>query len=555
MVRNGPHRFRRCARALRPGSPGPWDGAATLRPSKEERRAPRCGPHAGLHAQGRPMNRRLFAALAGAALLVELGVPAPVAAANPQRPAAAAVGQGPEARQAGPRDRRRPADRRSPPRCAAPSGSQQVVIRLEEGHRPAESRARRSRRPRRQGQGPAGRVRRRGPRASTSRSRCSAGRRRPSTPSIATVDAKPLAQLARDPRGRDRSARSSTTSSTSSETVPYIGGTARPEPRRQPAPASRSPSSTRASTTRTPTLGGPGTALAYKNAFGTKLKDTEEPEDQRRLQGREAVPDRQGRRRLGLRRRVVGRRRGQPAARARPRPDPVRPRRHQGDLRRLPRHPRRRHHRGQEAASRPGPSSSRSRSARRVSTSCSGVALIEGMDFAHGPQRRRLDRRRRGHHQHVARLAVRPRAGRRPQRRRPERHRGGHRSSWSSAGNSGDKPYVVGSPSSAPRPSRWPRPRSRPRRASRCRSPHRRPVRRALRGRRSSRGPSRSMRPIAEDAVQYGDGAGGNLDGCLPFAAAQVAGKIVLDRPRHLQLQREDRERRGRWRRARRSSG
>jgi hypothetical protein len=33
---------------------------------------------------------------------------------------------------------------------------------------------------------------------------------------------------------------------------------------------------------------------------------------------------------------------------------------------------------------------------------------------------------------------------------------------------------------------------------------------------------------VIEAPVQYGDGAGGNLDGCAPFAPGSLAGKIIL---------------------------
>ncbi len=40
---------------------------------------------------------------------------------------------------------------------------------------------------------------------------------------------------------------------------------------------------------------------------------------------------------------------------------------------------------------------------------------------------------------------------------------------------------------------------------------------------------------LVEAPVQYGDGAGGNLDGCVAFAAGSLSGKIVLvDRGRHV---------------------
>ncbi|MBK7901794.1 MAG: hypothetical protein IPJ97_01740 [Proteobacteria bacterium] len=39
---------------------------------------------------------------------------------------------------------------------------------------------------------------------------------------------------------------------------------------------------------------------------------------------------------------------------------------------------------------------------------------------------------------------------------------------------------------------------------------------------------SAPLTSVVESTMQYGDGAGGNLNGCVAFAAGSLAGKIVL---------------------------
>ena len=283
-----------------------------------------------------------------------------------------------------------------------------------------------------------------------------------------------------------------------SETVPYIGGTAvqgmgherRGHHRRRARLGHR---------LHPRRVGGPGTTLAYENAYGTKLQHEEEQEDQRRLQGPEAVPDGQGHRRLGLRGRAVAGGHGQPAAGQDP--DPIRAARAQS--RRPAMAPTARTSRTSSPA-RLGVAPEATLFAVKVcsslSTSCSGVALIRGHGFRARPRWRRLHRRPRRHHQHVARLPVRARPGRRSERGRPDGHRG--RDARRGLGRQQRRQAlhrrlaVLG----ARRRCRSPRRRSRRPRASRCCS---RPAARSPRARPSSSpGPSRSPRPMPRPTSQ-----------------------------------------------------
>ena len=180
---------------------------------------------------------------------------------------------------------------------------------------------------------------------------------------IAQVDAESLAELSRDPAVLKISPVVDYQLDLS-ETVPYIGGTAVQGmgvtgDGMTVAVLDSGIDYTHAALRR------PGHVPRVRERVRHEAQAREEPEDQRRLQGQEAVPDGQGRRRLRLRRRVLGRWRGQPARVQRSRPDPLRPGRDHGDLRRLPRHARRRHHRRQARASPRRRSCSRSRSAPR----------------------------------------------------------------------------------------------------------------------------------------------------------------------------------------------
>ena len=163
-----------------------------------------------------------------------------------------------------------------------------------------------------------------------------------------------------------------------------------------------------------------------------------------------------------------------------------------------------------------------------VSTSCSGVALIQGMDFAMDPNGDGStsdavdiinmslgspygpasddDLSAASDIASVAGTVV-----------------------VASAGNSGDKPYIVGSPSSAKSVIS----------VAQTAVPSSTGFAMGLSRNGGPFVPTEAVaqswsKPIAaEDAktnvpVQFGDGAGANLDGCLPFAAGSLAGKVVL---------------------------
>ncbi|HEU0245121.1 MAG TPA: S8 family serine peptidase, partial [Candidatus Limnocylindrales bacterium] len=163
-----------------------------------------------------------------------------------------------------------------------------------------------------------------------------------------------------------------------------------------------------------------------------------------------------------------------------------------------------------------------------VSTSCSGVALIQGMDYA-------MDPNGDGATSDAADIINMSLGS--PYGPAPDDDLSAASDNASaagivvvaSAGNSGDKPFIVGSPSSA-----------------------RSAISVAQTAVPSSRGfamglsvdggpfvPTEAVaqswsKPLAaEDTktnvpVQYGDGAGGNLDGCVAFPAGSLAGKVVL---------------------------
>ena len=138
--------------------------------------------------RGRPMNRRLFTALAGAAM-PSSSVILVVAAADPQRPELPQSVKDLKLDNAGHRDQRRPARPSSPPRCAArPAGSRSSSA--SKVSRAPRSRARRSRRPSstRSSAQQAAFISR--PKGATPRSGCSADADGPRTPSMASVPAK-----------------------------------------------------------------------------------------------------------------------------------------------------------------------------------------------------------------------------------------------------------------------------------------------------------------------------------------------------------------------------
>ena len=164
---------------------------------------------------------------------------------------------------------------------------------------------------------------------------------------VAQVDARVAREAVARPRGPAGSARSSTTSSTSPR--PFPTSAARPcRGWARRARASPSPCSTRASTTRT-----------RRSAARARSSPTRTPtarSSSTRRTRRSTTPTRARSSTRRPRSSAAGTSSascGSAARAARPRrsdpdPDPVRPGRHQGGMRRVARHPRRGHHRGQE---------------------------------------------------------------------------------------------------------------------------------------------------------------------------------------------------------------
>jgi subtilisin family serine protease len=91
-----------------------------------------------------------------------------------------------------------------------------------------------------------------------------------------------------------------------------------------------------------------------------------------------------------------------------------------------------------------------------------------------------------------------------------------------SAGNGGDKPFITGSPASAQSVLS----------VAQTQVPSASLQIIAVAG--GERIPaviqpwSKELENIITGSIQYGDGSGGNLDGCAPFAEGSLAGKIVL---------------------------
>ena len=181
-------------------------------------------------------------------------------------------------------------------------------------------------------------------------------------------------------------------------------------------------------------LGGPGTVADYDACYAQK-----DVAPDRRLRRPVRPGGAQGGRRLRLRRRDLAQRR-----RAHRGPEPDRLRR--ATARTWPTSSPARARTARTRAWRRAPSSTRSRSAARSSTVVQRRRAAQGDGLRARPQRRRRHQRRGRHRQHVA--WVRLTARRRTICRRPARTRcATASSSSSSAGNSADRPYIVGSPS------------------------------------------------------------------------------------------------------------
>ena len=160
-----------------------------------------------------------------------------------------------------------------------------------------------------------------------------------------------------------------------------------------------------------------------------------------------------------------------------------------------------------------------------VSTSCSGVALLQGMDFALDPNGDGVT----SDHVDLINMSLGSPYG------QPtdddlvaavEAATAAGVLTVTSSGNSSDKPYVTGTPGAAPSALSTAQTAvpSDTGFAMRIDAPA------AIAGNYEAvhQPWSPPLTNVVAGGVQYADGAGGNLDGCLPFESADVAGKIVL---------------------------
>ena len=466
------------------------------------------------------MNRRLFTALAGAAMLLSSVIPAPVAAANPQRP------QLPQSVKDQKVDQPVRGTNGVRPTVLAAAlrgavGRQQVVIQLKQKASSTEKGAAKQK-------AQADKV--------AAQQAAFLGRANKANASFKTlgstktalnavfadVDAKQLNQLSRDP------AVSSIRPVVDyqldlDETVPYIGGTAVHDLGATGAGITVAVLDTGIDYTHA-ALGGPGTALAYKNAFGTKLKDQKNQKTNDAYKGAKLFPTAK----------VIGGfdfvgsfwtgGAGSPPLDPDPDPIPCGP----GAIKEVCDGSHGTHVAdiiaGEKGVA-PGAKLLAITVCSQLSTSCSGVALIEGMDFA-------MDRNGDGSTADAAdviNMSIGAPYGPAPDDDLSAAVQNAFAAGTVvvvSAGNSGDKPYVVGSSSDTPAaisvaqtavPS-----------STGFAMQITAPANKAGLYEAVFQSWSKPLAAAIAGAVQYGDGAGGNLDGCLPFTSAQVAGKIVL---------------------------
>jgi len=160
-----------------------------------------------------------------------------------------------------------------------------------------------------------------------------------------------------------------------------------------------------------------------------------------------------------------------------------------------------------------------------ISTACSGIALLQGMDFAVDPN----GDGDMGDHVDLINMSLGSPYGSAfddDLSYAVEQATAAGVLTVASAGNSSDKPYVVGTPSAAPS----------------ALSVAQTSVPSAVEARMRVLTPasiaglypavfqpwSAPLTSVIEGPLQYGDGAGGNLDGCAAFAVGSLADKIVL---------------------------
>ena len=342
---------------------------------------------------------------------------------------------------------------------------------------------------------------------------------------IAQVDAESLAELSRDPAVLKISPVVDYQLDLS-ETVPFIGGTAVQGMGAKGAGITVAVLDSGIDYTHA-ALGGPGTALAYENAYGTKLKHEKNQKINDAYKGTKLYPTAKVVGGCGLRRRVVGWWRGQSARvqRSRPRSPAARARSRRPAM--APTAPTLRTSSPASSAWPRRRSCSRSRSAPRSATACSGIALIQGMDFAIDPNGDGAT----ADAADIINMSLGSSYGPAPDDDLSAAVQTATDAGTlvvASAGNSGDKPFIVGSPSSAP--------------AALSVAQTAVPSSTGFAMLLSTGGAFTPREAVFQSwskpltaadaqtnvAVQYGDGAGGNLNGCAAFAAGSLAGKVVL---------------------------
>ena len=341
---------------------------------------------------------------------------------------------------------------------------------------------------------------------------------------IAEVDARSLAELSRDPAVLKISPVVDYQLDLS-ETVPFIGGTAVQAMGAKGAGVTVAVLDSGIDYTHA-ALGGPGTKLAYENAYGTKLKHEKNTKINDAYKGKKLYPTAK----------VVGGwdfvgelwtgATGTPPLAQDPDPIPCGPGAikeacdgshgtHVADII------------AGKLGVAPGAKLLAVKVCSSITTSCSGVALIQGMDFA-------LDPNGDGSTADAADIINMSLGS--PYGPAPDDDLSAAVQTATdagtlvvaSAGNSGDKPFVVGSPSSAP--------------AALSVAETAVPSSTGFAMLLSTGGAFTPREAVFQSwskpltaadaqtnvAIQYGDGAGGNLDGCAAFAAGSLAGKVVL---------------------------
>ncbi len=464
--------------------------------------------------------RRLAAALFGSAMLLSALGPAPVGAAGPSRPQLpTAVKDHKLDQEVRATDGVRPVTLAASLRGA--TGRQQVVIRLKAGASGLEKGATKQKAQADKVKAQQSAFIARSEKASATFS-VLAQTHTTLNAVMADVSAKSLAALSRDPAVlsihpvRDYQL-------DLDETVPYIGGTAVHQLGATGAGMTVAVIDAGIDYTHA-AFGGPGTDLAYKNAYGTKMKDTKNQKINDAYNGVKLFPTSK----------VIGGYdfvgefwtggAGSPPLAPDPDPIPCGPGAiketcdgshgtHVADI----------------IAGKKGVAPDAKLVAIKVcsqlTTSCSGVALIEGMDFAMDPNgdgstADAVD---------LINMSIGALYGPAPDDDLSAAVQNAVAAGTVvvvSAGNSSDKPYVVSTSSAAPAALS----------VAETAVPSSTGFAMQITAPPANVGKyeavfqswSKPLTSVISSPIQYGDGAGGNLDGCAPFAANSLTGKIVL---------------------------